>query len=88
MLRLPALFSPVSPIASLIRLLAVSVIALAWPVPVLTSLPVCCAANVVAASVAREPDAYCDCSNRTLDDRRPLSRQPCGQKQRQWQKHE
>ena len=33
MLRLPALFSPVSPIESLIRLLAVSAIALAWPVP-------------------------------------------------------
>ena len=26
----------------------------------------CCAANVVTASEAREPDAYRDCSNRLL----------------------
>ncbi len=33
----------------------------------LTSLRFCCAANVVTASVAREPDVYRDCSNRLLD---------------------
>ncbi len=32
----------------------------------LTSLRFCCAANVVTASEAREPDAYRDCSNRLL----------------------
>ncbi len=32
----------------------------------LTSLRFCCAANVVTASVAREPDAYRDSSNRLL----------------------
>ncbi len=32
-----------------------------------TSLRFCCAANVVTASVAREPDAYRDCSNRLLE---------------------
>ncbi len=31
-----------------------------------TSLRFCCAANVVTASVAREPVAYRDCSNRLL----------------------
>ncbi len=36
-----------------------------------TSLRFCCAANVVTASVAREPDVYRDCSNRLLDGRRP-----------------
>ncbi len=33
----------------------------------LTDLRFCCAANVVTASVAREPDVYRDCSNRLLD---------------------
>jgi len=32
----------------------------------LTSLRFCCAANVVTASEAREPDAYRDSSNRLL----------------------
>ena len=32
----------------------------------LTSLRFCCAANVVTASEAREPDVYRDCSNRLL----------------------
>ncbi len=32
----------------------------------LTDLRFCCAANVVTASEAREPDAYRDCSNRLL----------------------
>ncbi len=31
-----------------------------------TSLRFCCAANVVTASEAREPDVYRDCSNRLL----------------------
>ena len=31
-----------------------------------TSLRFCCAAKVVTASEAREPDVYCDCSNRLL----------------------
>ncbi len=33
----------------------------------ITSLRFCCAANVVTAGVAREPDGYRDCSNRLLD---------------------
>ena len=33
----------------------------------LTDLRFCCAANVVTASEAREPDVYRDCSNRLLD---------------------
>ncbi len=33
----------------------------------LTSLRFCCAANVVTAREAREPDAYRDSSNRLLD---------------------
>ncbi len=36
----------------------------------LTSLRFCCAANVVTASEAREPDVYRDCSNRVLDGTR------------------
>ena len=32
----------------------------------MTSLRFCCAANVVTVSVAREPDVYRDCSNRSL----------------------
>ncbi len=32
----------------------------------LTSLRFCCAANVVTASEARDPDGYRDCSNRLL----------------------
>ncbi len=35
----------------------------------LTSLRFCCAANVVTASEAREPDVYRDCSNRLLGSR-------------------
>jgi hypothetical protein len=34
---------------------------------VLTSLRFCCAANVVTASEAREPDVYRDSSNRLLE---------------------
>ncbi len=33
----------------------------------LTDMRFCCAANVVTASEARDPDAYRDCSNRLLD---------------------
>ncbi len=33
----------------------------------LTSLRFCCAAKMVTASEAREPDVYRDCSNRLLD---------------------
>ena len=36
-----------------------------------TSLRFCCAANVVTAGVAREPDAYRDCSNRLLGGTSP-----------------
>ncbi len=32
----------------------------------LTDLRFCCAANVVTASEARDPDVYRDCSNRLL----------------------
>ena len=38
----------------------------------ITSLRFCCAANVVTASEAREPDAYRDCSNRLLGSRRRM----------------
>ncbi len=37
------------------------------PSSCLTDLRFCCAANVLTASEAREPDAYRDCSNRLLD---------------------
>ena len=38
----------------------------------LTSPRFCCAANVVTASEAREPDVYRDCSNRLLESRRSV----------------
>ncbi len=39
----------------------------AWGRYHLTDLRFCCAANVVTAGEAREPDVYRDCSNRLLD---------------------